>query len=147
MILIGIVAIIIYLIGVAWTYQSLGLIEKTKKIAVIVIGIIITYLITLIIFQISKNGIEYPSVQIEKDIKNILVIIFTGLNNIIIMPQIGRILGKINEDEIEKNDVKKQLIILVIIFIICIIFESGYMKDIQKGILEMYTYRSNSWIK
>ena len=147
MVFIVIVAIIIYLIGISWTYQSLRFIEKPKKIAVIVVGIIITYLITLIIFQISKSGIEYQSVQIEKDIKNILVIIFTGLNNIIVMPQIGRILGKINEDEIKKNDVKKQLLILVVIFIICLVFESGYMKDTQKGILEMYTYRSNSWIK
>ena len=147
MVFIVIVAIIIYLIGISWTYQNLGFIEKPKKIATIIIGIIITYLITLITFQISKSGIEYQSVQIEKDIKNILVIIFTGLNNIIVMPQIGRILGKINEDEIKKNDVKKQLLILVVIFIICLVFESGYMKDTQKGILEMYTYRSNSWIK
>ena len=54
------------------------------------------------------------------------------------MPSMGKILDKINEDEIEKNDVIKRIIILSIVFIVCLIIESGYMKDTQQGILEIY---------
>ena len=138
MIFIIITAIIIYFIAIAWSWHNLGFIEKSKKIAFIVIGILIMSIITLIIFQISKNGISYQNEQMKNDVQNILVIVFTGLNSIIVMPSIGKILEKINENEIEKDDVIKRIIILSIIFIVCIIIESGYMKDIQQGILEIY---------
>ena len=96
------------------------------------------YIITLIVFQISKSGVVYQKVEMQKDIQNILVMIFTGINGIIVMPQIARMLDKINEGETEKNVLTKTLVILAIIFIICLILENGYMKDIQKGILGIY---------
>ena len=133
-----ITAIIIYFILIAWTWKSLGMIEKTKKIICIFVEIIIMYLITLILFQISKGGIEYPTAEIQSNVRNVLVIIFTGLNGIIVMPQIGKILDKINEDEMDKKQFQKRLLILVIIFVICLFIESGYMKDTQEGILRIY---------
>ena len=138
MIFIVITAIIIYFVTIAWSWHNLGFIEKNKKVAFIVIGTLIMYIITLIVFQISKNGINYQNAQMKNDVQNILVIIFTGLNSVIVMPSMGKILDKINEDEIEKNDVIKRIIILSIVFIVCLIIESGYMKDTQQGILEIY---------
>ena len=133
-----IVAIAIYLILIAWTWQSLGFIEKSKKVAFIIVGIILIYILTLLIFQMTKGGIVYENEEMRKSVQNILVAIFTGINGLIIMPQIGKVLDKINEDEIEKSQWKKRIIILVIVFILCVIFEVGYMKDTQKGILNMY---------
>ncbi len=138
MIFIIITAIIIYFILIAWTWQSLGTIEKSKKIAYILIGIILMFVITLIIFQTTKGGINYENAQIKANVQNVLVIIFTGINAIIVMPQIGRMLDKVSEGEIEKDVLKKKLIILLIIFIICILIERGYMKSTQEGILEIY---------
>ena len=138
MIFIIITIIIVYFTLIGWTWQSLGNVEKNKKIAYIIIGIIILYIFTLIIFQTTKNGINYQNKQIQNSIQNILVIIFTGINGIIVMPQIAKILDKINEDEIQQNELKKRIIILLIIFVICIIFECGYMKDTQEGIIEIY---------
>ena len=138
MALIVITAIIIYLVLIAWTWQSLGFIEKTKKVGIIVIGIFLTYIITLIVFQIAKGDITYPNANIQNSIKNMLVAIFTGINGLIVMPQIGKMLDKINEDEIEKEQLTKRVIILLIIFIICLVFESGYMKNTQEGILKIY---------
>ena len=131
MIFIIITAIIIYFILIAWTWQSLGTIEKSKKIAYILIGIILMFVITLIIFQTTKGGINYENAQIKANVQNVLVIIFTGINAIIVMPQIGRMLDKVSEGEIEKDVLKKKLIILLIIFIICILIERGYMKSTQ----------------
>lgn len=132
------VAIVIYFILIAWTWQSLGFIEKPKKVGIILIGICISYVITFMVFQIGKGGITYPNAEIQNSIRNILVAIFTGINGLIIMPQIGKILDKINEDEIEKDQLVKRVIILLIIFVICLIFESGYMKSTQEGILKIY---------
>ncbi len=138
MVFIIIVSIVIYFVLIAWTWQSLGFIEKQKKVGIILIGIFLTYIITLIVFQIAKSDITYPNANVQNSIKNMLVAIFTGINGVIIMPQIGKILDKINEDEIEKEQLTKRVIILLIIFIICLIFESGYMKNTQEGILKIY---------
>ena len=130
MLFISIIAIVIYFIGLAWTWKSLGFIEKNKKVAVLTIGIIVMYIITLIIFQTTKNDITYQNAQMQKDVQNILVIIFTGID-------------KISEDEMQNNELKKRIIILAIIFVICVIFECGYFKDMQEGILEIYRSNAN----
>ena len=90
--------------------------------------------ITWIIYQITKVGVEYPNEEMKNSIQNILVAIFTGINGMIVMPQIGKMLDKINEDEMEKQEFTKKLIILMIVFVISIIIEIGYMKDTQQGI-------------
>lgn len=138
MVFIVLTAIIIYFIAIAWTWHSLGFIEKPKKVAIILIGMTIIYGITFMVFQIAKGGIVYPSEEIQSKVQNILVSIFTGINGIIVMPQIGKISDKINENEMEKEQAKKKILILVIVFIICLVFESGYMKDTQEGILKIY---------
>ena len=133
-----IIAIIVYLILITWTWHSLGNIENKRKIIFVIIGLVVMYIITFITFQISKSGVSYQNIEMQNDIRNVLLVIFVGINGIIVMPQVARILDKINEDEIEKNIVKRKLIILVIIFIICLIFENGYMRDTQEGILGIY---------
>lgn len=133
-----ITAIIIYLVLIAWTWQSLGFIEKTKKVIFIVIGIILMYVVTLFVFQITKGEITYENPEMQKGIQNILVVIFTGINGIIIMPQIAKMWDKIQEDEMKKQILGKRMMILVIVFIVCLIFESNYMKDTQESILRMY---------
>ena len=139
MIFIFIMTIMIYFILIAWTWQSLAFFEKPKRIAYIVIGFIVMYVITFIVFQTTKSGLQYQNEQMQLDVQNIIVLIFTGINGIITMPQLGRILDKVDGGEKEKG--KKRLIILIVIFIICLIIESGYMKNIQQGILSVY--RSN----
>lgn len=138
MIFIIMIALIIYFVLIAWTWQSLGFIEKNKKVVFIIVGIIIMYAITWIIYQITKVGVEYPNEEMKNSIQNILVAIFTGINGMIIMPQIGKMLDKINEDEMKKQEFTKKLIILMIVFVISIIIEIGYMKDTQQGIVKIY---------
>ena len=138
MIFITITAMIIYFVALAWTWQSLGNIEKNKKVIFLLIGLLIMYIITLIVFQTTKNKVMFENMQMQKDIQNIIVIIFTGINTVVALPQIGKTLDKINEEQIKKDELKKRIIILSIIFIICLVFESGYMKNIQEGIINIY---------
>ena len=54
MTLISTIMLIMFLILLAWTWNSLGTIEKKTKIILITCGILAVYILTLIIFSISK---------------------------------------------------------------------------------------------
>lgn len=133
-----ITAILVYVILIAWTWQSLGSMEKIKKVVIILVGIIFMYGITWIIFQTTKEGMNYQNIEMQNSVQNMLVAIFSGINGMIVMPQMAKMLDKIEENEIEQEQFIKRIGILVIVFVICLIFERGYMRDTQEGILKVY---------
>lgn len=133
-----IITIAIYIILITWSWKSLGNIERTKKIITIAIGIIAIYLITWFVFNVSKQGIVYENEQIASSIGKVIISIFAGVNGLIIMPFIGKLLDKVNEDEIEKQVFSRKILIIVVIFLIILWLECGYMKDTQEGILKIY---------
>lgn len=137
MVLIIAMIIVVYLIAIIWTWKSLGEIEKSKKIAIIIGGIAIIYLITLIIFTFSKKTITYDEIIIEKNIKNMVVILFTGLNSLV-LPFLSRTIEKAKVGDIGKEQFTKRIIITLLIFLILMFFECGYMKNMQQGILNIY---------
>ena len=53
------------------------------------------------------------------------------------LPYIFKKLDQINNDEIEKEKLKKSIIILIIIVVIVGIVEVSYLNNIQQGILVM----------
>ncbi len=133
-----IISIVIYLINIAWTWKSLGDLAKSKKAAFIVIGLVVIYIITTIVFFISQNGVQYENEESIGTIKNVLVAIFAGINGIILLPQMAKILDNAKEGKIEKNQLRNRIILWLVVLLICLIFECGYMKDTQEGILEIY---------
>ncbi len=132
-----IIIIILFLVLIGWTWHSLGSIEKKEKTICIIVGIIIVYLITFVIFNISKIGIYYEDKTVMKVIRNVFGIIFTIVNGYMILPYIFKKLDQIKNDEIEKKQLIKSLIILIIVIVIIAIFETRYLGNIQKGILEI----------
>ncbi len=132
------ISIIIFILLGVWCWHNLGKIEKNKKIIYIIAGILIIYLITNIVFAISKQNINYQNKDIESAIGNSLVLIFTGVNCLITMPYLAIQIDKLNEEEIEKEKFRKKVVILTIIFIICLFFECGYLENTQNGILKIY---------
>lgn len=132
------IACIIYFILIAWTWQSLGFMEKGKKVAFILIGVIAVYVVTLIVFQMAKGEIIYENIKMQSDVQKVLVGIFTGLNGIVIMPQMAKTLNKGKEEQVQKEDLVKRMIVVMFVFILCLFFEIGYMKSIQEGILKVY---------
>ena len=133
-----IITLAIFCVLIIGTWHYLGNIEKTKKIVFIIIGIFVSYLITMILFSISKSGVTYPSNEIEQMVHNMIVTIFTGLNGILVLPYLGRLWDKISEEEITKQQFQKRICILLIIAIIVFILEINYLKGVQNGILEIY---------
>ena len=132
-----IMTIIIYLLVIAWSWTSLGDTSKAKKVLIIFIGIITIFLITQIVFSMSKSGISYENEEIENWVGKIIVFLFTGLNSFV-MPFLMKLFKKLQDGEIDGSVFKVRFIVILIIFIICLFLECGYMEPIQQGILRVY---------
>lgn len=131
------IIVISFLVLLGWTWHSLGSIEKPTKCACIVGGLILVYIMTFIIYNISKIGITYENKEAMKLIQTVFVSLFTIINGYIILPYVFRKLDQINNDEIEKQKLNRSIIILLIIILIVGIFECSYLGNIQQGILNM----------
>lgn len=136
MTVIFVIIIIIALVLIAWMWNSLGTIEKTKKIGCIVIGLLVVYILTFIIFNISKTGINYEDKTAMKVIRNVFVALFTIVNGYILLPYSFRKLEKINNNEMQKEKFKISIIILLIVIIMLVIFESTYLGNLQQQIIK-----------
>ncbi|MBR3003209.1 MAG: hypothetical protein IKF38_06645 [Clostridia bacterium] len=134
--------IVIFLVFIGWTWHNLGEIDKTKKTATIAIATIILGIVTFIVFNISQNGISYKSQEQMEVVRNVLVILFTFVNGLIVMPPISKVFGKIFDKQIDKDKAQKRLIVILIIFIVILFFECSYMKSIQQEIIRIYTEAS-----
>lgn len=135
--------IAIFLILISWTWHNLGSIEKSRKTIIIIVALIVLLIVTLVVFNISKRDLPYKNHEEADAVRNILVILFTFINGIIVMPAIAKVINKVNEKEIDANQATKRMFLILIIFVIILIFECGYLKDIQKGILNMYQSKLN----
>lgn len=144
MTIIMIAAIFIFIISIVWIWHNLGNIEKPRKILFIFIGLLIMYLITVLLYHLSSSDITYPSEEVQKTVSNTLILVFTGLNSLILLPFTANVFDKILEEEIEKNQAQKRFIVILIIFLVCIFVETGYLKDTQEGIINIYNEVQNA---
>ena len=144
MTVIMIVAVLIFIISIVWIWHKLGNIEKPTKVAFIIIGLLIMYIFTVILYNFSSSNIAYPSEEIQKTVSNTLILVFTGLNALIFLPFIANLLDKILEEEIGKQKAQRRIIILLIIFVICIFVEKGYLESTQEGIINIYNEVQNA---
>lgn len=132
--------IIAVLFGVLifWTWNNTkDFEENSKRIIFCVVGIAVLGIITLIIFNISKIGVNYPSKQIASKVRQIAVLLAIPINGFLSLPHIAKIKTDINSGIVKEEKSKKRIIILSIIIILAIIFEIFYLKDFQNGIIEL----------
>lgn len=136
-IFINLIIIVIYLISIAAIWTSLENEGKTKKISIIIIGILAMFLITNIIFNISKSTINYENIELQKNMRQIILWLFTGLNSLF-LPVTIRNIVKTKNGEQDENALKVKILVLAIIFILVMILECGYIKDIQEKTINIY---------
>ena len=105
-----------------------------KMVIIATIGVLIT---TLIIFGISKIGINYPNIQIYNEIKKVALMVFIPINSLICLPQIAKIIGDLEDKDVPEVKIKRRIIFLGILIIVTFIFEINYLKDFQNGIIEL----------
>ena len=134
-IIIGIV--IIYLLVIAWTWNSLEDMNLQKKLLIIFAGIIVIFLVTNIVFTLSKSEINYENIDIERTVGQVILLLFTGVNSLV-LPFLTKNIKRKENGEIDNKVFKVRIMIIFVIFLICLFLECGYMKDVQEGILKIY---------
>ena len=144
MTVITIVTIFTFAISIIWMWHNLGNIEKPRKIIFIIMGIFIMYLLTILIYKFSNPDVIYPSEEIQKTVSHTLQFLFTALNSLVLLPFTANLFDKILEEEIDKDQAKKRIMILLVLLILCIFIEKGYLKDTQEGIMSIYNEVQNA---
>lgn len=133
------VAIILWCVLIFWTWNNLKALENNaSKIVYIVLSILILGIITFIIFNISKSGVQYPKANMISPVRKMILMIFIPINGFISMTYIASQIGRLEIGEIDSNKFRKKVIAIIIIFAIILLFEFSYFKNIQNGIVNIY---------
>lgn len=139
MAIIYLISVIFVIIVIAFTWYTLEALETKEKILLIVIGIIVSLIITIILFNISSAKVKYHSIEMLESVRTVSIIVFLPMNAIIIMPYLGKQISKYRFSEIEKNKLLNRLIIFFIIISVIFIIENKYLISIQNGIMDIVT--------
>ena len=136
------IIIILFSVLIFWTWNnSVDFEENKKRVKFIAFGILILYVVTLIIFNISKIGVAYPNISVIKQVRRITVLLFTPLNGYITLPHIAKIFSIIKTNSEEDDKIKKRIIILFIVVLIFSIIEIQYINGFQNGIINFMQNR------
>ena len=142
MFLILVISLIIYIIGAIAIYHNMYSVDKSKKIQFIMVGFLVILLLTMLLVFISSNNInienrEYKSYsQYISTTKTMSILLFAPINSIIVLPYIGNLLNKYTDQRINGEQLKKKILICAVILILVVIFEIGYVKDFQTGLIK-----------
>ena len=135
--------IAMFLILISWSWHNMGDVEKKTKISTITISLIILVFITFVVFNISRNGVKYDSEESANSVRNILVLAFTIINGLIIIPPFAKTIGRVHSKEISKEQATSHLGFLLIIFALALVIECFYLTSVQQGILDIYNKAIN----
>lgn len=136
--IITVISIILFLVLSIIIYNGLNGMNQKKKIIIFFIEIIVCFVFTTILFNLSSIGIEYLNSKNKGIAMRTLAAIFTPINGIILLPNITRIINESQNGEINKEECKKRLKKSLIVFILLVIIEFVYLKNTQIGILNNY---------
>lgn len=130
--------IVLFVVLLFWTWNNSKDFQENKaKIKFILIGLILLSMVTFILFNLSKIGIDYPNEDIMKEIRKIALLLFIPINGFLTLPHIASIKTEIQLGAKEEEKIKRKIILIAIVWIIAIIIETIYLKDFQKGIIQI----------
>lgn len=95
------------------------------------------YAITSIICAIVSNEIEVENEEALKQTVNVVKLIFTPINALMLLAILGNTFGKVKDQVLEKEKASKRTIIFIILFIIVLFFETGYIRNFIEGVLQI----------
>lgn len=130
--------IVLFVVLLFWTWNNSKDFQENKaKIKFILIGLILLSMVTFILFNLSKIGIDYPNEDIMKEIRKIALLLFIPINGFLTLPHIASIKTEIQLGAKEEEKIKRKIILIAIVWILAIIIETIYLKDFQKGIIQI----------
>ena len=123
--------VIMNLASILVIFKALSNIELKNKIILVAIGEIVMYVILYIVYSISSAGANELVVNSSRQI-----ILFTLLpiNIVCLEFPLMLTLKKLQQGDIDDSQFKKRMTICLIVFIIVLVLEFVYIKDIQAGI-------------
>lgn len=130
-------SVIFLFVIIAFTWYALDQLEFSEKVLFIVIGLLVAFIVTTFLFNISARNIEYPAEGMMESIRKVTILAIMPINAILFMPYIGKEIGKLKFDEITQEHFAKQMIILTLLLIVLAVFEYKYLIKFQVGILDI----------
>ncbi len=121
---------------ISWTWISTRtFVEMPTRISFMLIGTLFVIFITFILFTFSSIGVDYPRQEMLGQVRKMILLVFVPINGFIILPQVINLISSIKEGALSKDETERKLRIISIIFIVLVIFECIYFKNIQSGII------------
>lgn len=134
---INFIIIILFIAYFVFTWRSTKDFENIlMRVSYIGVGTLFITVLTLILFWISKIGVQYPKDEMIGQVQKIILLVFIPINGFIVLTQFSSVVTQIKSGMVSKDDLQKKIKILIIVFIILIIFEAVYFKHIQLGIID-----------
>lgn len=120
-------------IAIALVYQFIKGLPKMEKIIFIGVSFAIMYVTALISYWISGFGIGK---EVNEALKSFIIYIFVPVNVIILIPFVARKYYKWKQNEIDKSDLIKRIVIVSIVGVLVLAVETVYIKEIKRDIEE-----------
>ena len=127
--------ILINIVTIALTYYCLGNMEKKEKLTFTIVGIAISYAGTSVAYWLSTKGIDVK--EVSELGKNFITFSFVPINGILILPLLAKSYTKLKSGKLAQDKFNNRCILLFAVFVILLIIEFFYFKDIQLGIISM----------
>ena len=121
-------------IAITLVYQFIKRLPKMEKIIFIGASFAIMYVLVSISYWISSFGIEET---INEALKSFIIYIFVPVNVIILIPFVARKYYKWRQNETDKENLIKRVIIVSIVGVIILAVQTIYFKQIKKNIEAM----------
>lgn len=136
--LINFIIVVLFIIYIVCAWNSTKEFENTlMRISFIFVGTLFITVLTLILFWISKIGVQYPKKEMIGEVRRIILLSFIPINGFVTLTQSASIFAQAKSGMVSKEDMQKKIKRLVIIFIILIVFEAIYFKNIQNGMIRI----------
>ena len=136
--LINFIIVVLFIIYIVCAWNSTKEFENNLlRISFIFVGTLFITLLTLILFWISKIGVEYPKKEMIGEVRRIILLSFIPINGFLMLTQTASIFAQAKSGMVSKEDMQKKIKRLVIIFIVLIVFEAIYFKNIQNGMIKI----------
>ena len=128
-------------ISVLTVYKLIKGLGKRKSLLYIAISISIMYIIISIVYWFSGIGMNK---DIHEASKNFVTYLFVPINMFLTVPYLAAQYMKLLANEIKRDKFAKKVEIVAIIFVIVLIVEFFYFRNIQSNIAEINASVSTS---
>ena len=136
--LINFIIVVLFIIYIVCAWNSTKEFENNLlRISFILVGTLFITLLTLILFWISKIGVEYPKKEMIGEVRRIILLSFIPINGFLVLTQSASIFAQAKSGMVSKEDMQKKIKRLVILFIVLIVVEAIYFKNIQNGMIRI----------